>query len=425
MNDVRITAENLGKRYSRRPARATGSWRRLLSGGWSRSEPFWALRDVSFTVRAGETLGVIGPNGAGKSTLLALLGGLTDPTTGRTSARGRIGGLLELGGGFVDDLTGRENAVLSGVVAGLTRAELAARLDQIVGFAEIADFFDAPVRTYSTGMRMRLAFSVAVHTDPEVLLVDEYLAVGDLAFQAKCRSRIAELQAGGCAVVVVSHGLGEVRDTCDRVLWLREGRVAALDRPEIVTEQYQAEMHERTLRRTPARLAPAANGGPAGGGNRIGSLEVEITGVEYVSGPVLPSGGSFVVDLAYRCARPVRAPIFGVSITREDGTVCLDTNTESARISTERLPATGRIRFSVPRLELGAGRYFVNVGVFDAGWSHAYDYQWHIHPLSVEGAAEHKGILAPVCRWEAGPAGNAATPISPASDASISRFNVH
>lgn len=405
MSTIRITAEGVGKRYKHRTSYANRSWRQLLTGGWRRPrrEPFWALRDVSFTVGAGEMLGVIGPNGAGKSTLLSLLSGISDPTLGRATVNGRIGALLELGGGFVDDLTGRENAVLAGVAAGLTRAEVRARMDEIVEFAEIRDFLDEPVRTYSTGMRMRLAFAGAVHTDPEVLLVDEFLAVGDLSFQAKCRARIAELKSGGCAIVVVTHGIADVRETCDRVLWLRNGCVAALDTPEVVTDLYQAEMHQRTLERTPAkerrRLADGRKLGREQ--NRLGSLEVEIARVTLLSGETMHSGDPFAVELRYHSRQPALAPIFVVSITREDGSVCLDTNTESARIATTGLPLDGVVRFSISRLELGAGRYFVNVGIFDAQWSHAYDYHWQVYPLVVDGAPEHKGVLAPKCRWDA------------------------
>ncbi len=409
MNDLRIAADNLGKRFAHRGPRPAGSWRRLLAARGPAPEPFWALREVSFQVRAGEMLGVIGPNGAGKSTLLSLLGGLSDPTTGRAVVHGRLGALLELGGGFADDLSGRENAILAGVVAGLTRGEVRACLDEIVDFAGIREFFDDPVRTYSTGMRMRLAFAVAVHTDPDVLLVDEFLAVGDISFQAKCRQRIADLRAGGCAVVLVSHGMGDVRETCDRVLWLRDGRIAALDTPEVVTDRYEAEMHERTLQRTPDRSRLELPDGRRVGADahRIGSLEMEIADVRFRSGAALRSGASLLVELVYRSRETVIGPIFGISITREDGTICVDTNTESARVSTERLPPEGIVRFSIPRLELGAGRYFVNAGIFDPTWSHAYDYHWHVHPLVVHGAEEHKGIHAPPCRWEALPLGDA------------------
>jgi ABC-type polysaccharide/polyol phosphate transport system, ATPase component len=402
MNSPRIEVLALGKRFAHRATSAPLTWRNLFAGlRRSPRAPFWALQDVSFTVQPGEMLGIIGRNGAGKSTLLNLLADIVQPTSGRLAVRGRIGGLLELGGGFVDDLTGRENVVLAGVTAGLTRRDVYSKLDDIVGFAELAGFLDDPVRTYSTGMRMRLAFSVAVHTRPDVLLVDEFLAVGDLAFQARCRAHIAGLRQQGCAVVLVSHGMGDVRETCDRVLWLREGRVAALDSPAAVTALYESEMHERTLQLSPPPAAvksPRSRNRP---GQRVGSREMEITAVKFPGGSALRSGAALVLDISYRGARPGLAPIFVVSISRSDGTLCIDTNTQSARISTEHLPASGTIRFSIPRLELGSGRYFANVGIFDPDWSHAYDHHWEAYPFSVDGAPAHRGLLAPACKWDA------------------------
>jgi lipopolysaccharide transport system ATP-binding protein len=359
---------------------------------------------------------VIGPNGAGKSTLLNLLGGIGRPTRGRVRAHGRIGALLELGGGFVGDLTGRENAELAGVVAGLTRREILARLDEIVAFAEIERFLDEPVRTYSTGMAMRLAFAVAVHTQPEILLVDEFLSVGDLAFQAKCRARIRHLRDDGCAIVFVTHGVDQVREMCDQALCLRQGQVAALGAPDLVTQQYEAEMHEETLRRTPAVAAKRVRGGRRlkAHHNRFGSMEVELTQVITRPAEAIRTGDPLEVELHYHSPQPVSGAVFVVSITREDGTLCLDTNTQGARVDVPDLSGRGRIRFRLERLDLGAGRYFINAGVFEGQWKHAYDYHWHVYPLTVDGGGGHKGLLAPPCRWfiDDTPQGTAATVVA-------------
>jgi len=408
-----IDVSALGKRFAHRSASAPLTWRTFLRG-WHQPPrpPFWALRNLSFSVRAGEMLGVIGRNGAGKSTLLNLLAGVIHPTEGRVSAHGRIGALLELGGGFADDLTGRENAILAGVTAGLTRREVYSRFDDIVAFAELSEFIDEPVRTYSTGMRMRLAFAVAVHTRPDVLLVDEFLAVGDLAFQARCRSRIAALRAGGCAIVLVSPGMGDVRDTCDRVLWLRDGEIAAFGSPAMVTATYEAEMHRRTLHLSPTIPSESSHDPDGFPGKRVGSREMEITSVRLLSGSTVRSGAPFSVEIVYRGGRPALTPIFVVSITSEDGRVCLDTNTEAARLSTERLSPTGTIRFTIPRLELAAGRYFANAGIFHRDWDHAYDHHWHAYPFSVDGAPAHRGVIAPVCQWDVPTIAPAPTPVS-------------
>lgn len=360
---------------------------------------------MNFVVHPGQMLGVIGANGAGKSTLLRLLGGIGRPTTGRIIVKGRLGALLDLGGGFLRDLTGRENATLAGVVAGLLRSEIDERLPDIVRFAELEDFIDSPLRTYSSGMQMRLAFAVAVHTDADVLLVDEFLSVGDLAFQRKCHDRIKAMRERGCAVVMVTHDLGQVRALCDRALWLRGGRVAALGPPDEVGALYESETAEATLLRT---AGGASSTTPTGIElvplkNRFGSLEAQIEAVDLRPSTVVVSGGSLEVEIDVRSERLVRSPLMVVSITNEQGAVCVDTNTQLAGIELPDLEGRTRVTLKIPRLELAAGRYFVNAGIFEAHWAHAYDYHWHAYPFTMEGASDHKGPLAPPCRWTCNP----------------------
>jgi lipopolysaccharide transport system ATP-binding protein len=401
---LRLSAEALGKRFRRHTRPPARRWHDLLRAPWrgGRTEEFWALRDVSFAVHAGEMLGVIGHNGAGKSTLLNLLGGISEPSEGAVRAHGRIGALLDLGGGFVGDLTGRENAELAGVVAGLTRREIRARLPEVASFAELDTFLDEPVRTYSTGMAARLAFSVAVHTDPDILLVDEFLSVGDLAFQAKCRARIQALRAAGCAIVFVSHSVDDIRALCDRALWLQHGRAQAIDAPDVVTARYETAMYEETIRRMPRDVAPvrvASGRVLVPNENRLGSLEVRVTHVATRPGPVIRSGDPLEVDIDYHSEQSVVGAVFVVSIVRDDGTICMDTNTQSARVEVPALRGDGRVTLRVERLDLGAGRYVVNVGIFENAWRHAYDYHEKVYPLTVDGAPGQKGILAPPCRW--------------------------
>ena len=390
MNESLIIAESVCKRYRHR--------RKVASGG--REFPL-ALRDVSFTVGPGEMLGVVGANGAGKSTLLRLLGGIGRPTSGSIRTTGRVGALLDLGGGFLGDLSGRENAMLAGVVAGLLRSEMRERFDDIVAFAELEDYIDEPVRTYSSGMLMRLAFSVAVHTDPGILLVDEFLSVGDLAFQAKCHARITALRQSGCGIVMVSHGMDQVRRLCDRALWLKQGEVAAFGSAEVVAGLYETEMHEETLRRTPEGPASHVAGGMAlvPRENRFGTFEMEIDSVQLQPGKVVRSGEPMAVIIHYHSRARIAAPVLVVSITREDGTVCLDTNTQLARVEVPDCDGRGSIRFTMDRIDLAAGSYFLDVGVFEATWKHAYDYHWHAHPFTVEGGGGQTGLLAPPCRW--------------------------
>ncbi len=203
-------------------------------------ERFWGLRDVSFTVGAGKTVGIIGSNGSGKSTLLRLIGGVGKPDTGRIDVQGRIGALLDLGAGFHPDLTGRENAVLAGILNGLTRRQVMDRFDSIVAFAEVEEALDNPIRTYSSGMQLRLAFAVAVHTEPDILLIDEVLSVGDMAFQRKCLDRIAQFKASGCSILLVSHVGSTVQDLCDEAVWLNGGRLMAQGLADDVVRQYTA-----------------------------------------------------------------------------------------------------------------------------------------------------------------------------------------
>jgi lipopolysaccharide transport system ATP-binding protein len=205
---------------------------------------FWALREVSFQVSRGEMLGVIGRNGAGKSTLLRLLGKVGRPEEGKVMLNGRVGALLDLGAGFHTDLTGRDNVFVNAVVAGLLEREVRRQFDAIVAFAELSEFIDQPVRTYSTGMRMRLAFAIAVHTHPEILLVDEYLSVGDKAFQLKCIERITQMKTDGCAVVFISHNTDQIAELCDRAIWLNRGQIQSEGEPTTVVEQYLALVKE-------------------------------------------------------------------------------------------------------------------------------------------------------------------------------------
>jgi lipopolysaccharide transport system ATP-binding protein len=209
-----------------------------LTGRAAPQKEFWPLKEISFEICRGETVGVIGQNGSGKSTLLRLIAGAAYPTEGHVAVRGRIAPLLSLGAGFQPDMTGRECVEINATALGLSGAEIAARLDDIVRFAELADFLDTPVRYYSSGMLARLGFAVAVHTDPDLLLVDEVLAVGDHAFQQKCIARIHEIQRSGTTILFVSHDAETVRRLCDRVLWLRDGKLVADGAPGPILDEY-------------------------------------------------------------------------------------------------------------------------------------------------------------------------------------------
>ena len=400
-----IRIENVGKRFLRYQADRPRTLKEMLVSGWrprGKGEQFWALRHVDLEVAPGEMVGIVGQNGAGKSTLLHLTGGVVTPDEGSARVQGRIGALLDLGAGFSGDLTGRENVFVTGVAAGLTIREVRRRFDRIVSFAELEDSIDNPVRTYSTGMQMRLGFSVAVHTDPQVLLVDEFLSVGDLAFQTKCLNRIKEIKSSGCAILLISHSPSQINELCDRAIWLKRGEVVVVGQPEVVTGQYEVEMRSETRRRTPHRPTTLAASGLEleVNRNRFGSLEVEILDVRLTPGNEIRQGEPLVVTIEFNAPKTIRAPRFNVGISRaEDGFPCLDLNTEGTGDRTE-VAGIGRAALSIKRLDLVAGRYYVNVGVFQSDWEYAYDYHWEIYQLRVEGAGGGKGILGPPFRWD-------------------------
>lgn len=377
-----------------------------LVGGWrrSRSERTMALRDVSFDVASGRAVGLIGHNGAGKSTLLRLLGGVGRPDSGEIQVRGSISGLFELGTGMHPELTGRESVLVTGVLAGLTRPQVRARLSDIVEFAEITEVIDQPTRTYSTGMRARLAFATAVHVDADVLLVDEVLAVGDLAFQARCLDRIQQLQRSGVTSVVVSHDPSMIDLLCDEVVWLQGGRLIGQGDPREITQQYRAAMEEETRRITP-RDAPEAVT-PAGRPlrvleNRFGSLDAVIEAVTVTDawGAVterISPGAALRVHVHVRLPqRSEPAVQVNAALVRHDGVVCVETSTACVATSSHL-----RASLSIDRLDLAPGRYAWNVGVHSSDWSRTLDFHWLAYPLEMDGVASPSApVMAPSMSW--------------------------
>lgn len=270
-----VVVQGVGKRFRRYHVEKPGTIHEALMRGFRKLGPaarFWGLRDVSFRVAPGSMVGVVGRNGAGKSTLLRLIGGIGRPDEGTIKVRGKVRGLLNLGAGFHPELTGRENLFINGVIGGLTRREVAARFDEIVTFAELENFIDTPLRAYSMGMQMRLAFSIAIHARLDVLLIDELLAVGDLAFQQKCLERIREIRSDGCAIIFVSHDAGVVTSLCDEAVWLNAGQLVASGPSAVVVERYLADANSHTWSYLPianlsngdSRAVPAAGKSTAG-----------------------------------------------------------------------------------------------------------------------------------------------------------------
>jgi lipopolysaccharide transport system ATP-binding protein len=383
-----LDIQGVWKQFDRRGAGAPQVARWL---GRRHRDVFWALRGLSFTVAPGEVLGIVGANGSGKSTLLRLIGGVGRPTRGRIAAQREVGAVLTLGDAFDPLLTGRENALTAALVAGFTRREAAAMLDEICEFAELEDAFDYPLRTYSDGMGVRLAFSVAMSIDPEILILDEVLAVGDARFQARCFERLEGLRTDGRTVLLTSHDAAQLERLCDRALWLAHGEIAARGTPADVLVAYQDAMRLETERR--AHALPDDAVGPAAVESRFGTLEVEITNVAVLGSPDTAVG--LRIELLPHA--PVDEPIVGVSLHRVvDGMKVLDVSTLGDRTTLGRVGVPTTLELWFDRLDVEAGHYRFDVGVYERGWSAVYDYHWQAYPLEVPPQSSGFG---PPRRW--------------------------
>ena len=411
---VAIAAEEVTKRFrvrSNRPRTLRESASQWLSGHLGDIDTVTALQDVTFTVERGESLGIVGHNGAGKSTLLRLLCGVGLPTAGRIQRSGHVNGLLELGGAFHIDLSGRDNVITAGVLSGLTERQARARVGDVAAFAELDDVIDHPVRTYSSGMYLRLAFSVALQFEPEILVIDEVLAVGDSRFQEKCLEHVRRLRAAGSTLVVASHIPEQIRSLCDEVLVLEDGRVAARDEPERALEHYFELMNERTAWRARAIGRHAAAPDPSEG-TRSGTQEVTVDAVRVTAGDgrerAVRGAEAVTIELDYRFAKPL--PDFGLSLGVYSAAhvKCWEVMVPSATARFGPLGDHGTIRCTVPALPLLPGRYHVNVGLYPPDCDWVYDYHWQMHPLTVVSVTESvvgvSGVVALEPAWSLAPA---------------------
>jgi ABC-type polysaccharide/polyol phosphate transport system ATPase subunit len=374
-------------------------------------EEFWALRDLNLTIEQGETLGVIGSNGAGKSTLLKLITRILQPTSGEIRVDGRLTALLELGAGFHPDLTGRENVFLNGSILGLTAREMRARLDDIVAFAELERFIDVPLRHYSSGMQVRLGFAVATSLDPDLLLIDEVLAVGDEGFQKKCLERIDDFRRQGKTILFVSHDLESVKRLCSRALWLEAGMLAGDGAAVEVVESYRQHIWKEEARKLAAGAQPAEMGSAAVSksppqrteGARWGSGEVLITDTRLLnpSGQpiqLLRSGEPLSVEIHYAMRQRVSPLVFGIAIYRSDGLRCYGTNTDIDAVDLEHLPPEGAVSVDFDRLNLVSGTYTLDVAIHDQ-IGNAYDYYHPYCTFVVRSHIQDVGVYRPVHRW--------------------------
>ncbi|MCE5258222.1 MAG: ABC transporter ATP-binding protein [Chloroflexi bacterium] len=393
-------------------------------------ELYGALQNISFSVEAGEMLGIIGTNGSGKSTLLKLLTRIIEPTSGKITVKGRVSALLELGAGFHPELTGRENIYLYGSVLGLKQAQMENRMSEIIKFAELERFIDVPVKFYSSGMYVRLAFAVATSVQPDILLVDEVLAVGDRGFQEKCLERISEMRKQGITIVLISHDLDAIRRMCSRVIWIDQGVMQADGSAELVTTEYLARVHDyeevkaqaaHLTQRTAliesaaalrqgniqkptsdtlhqdeqsviaacqadeATVMSEAAGPPS---KRWGSLEAEITDVLLLDKDGrerhhLLTGEPVTVVIRYTAHEHICQPVFGISFFRSDGMHMCGSNTSTAGIPIEAIEGAGEMEYRIANLPLLEGSYTITAAIHNEDESQVYDYQQCYYPFKV------------------------------------------
>jgi lipopolysaccharide transport system ATP-binding protein len=368
--NVAVSAQAVSKKYRLGQFRGgyglltealTERIKRLRASRVQARPEFWALQDVSFEVQQGETIGIIGHNGAGKSTLLKILSRITPPTAGEIRLRGRVGALLEVGTGFHLELTGRENIYLNGAVLGMRRAEIAAKFDEIVSFAEVEQFIDTPVKRYSTGMHLRLAFAVAAHLEPEILIIDEVLSVGDLAFQEKCLGRMDAAASEGRTILLVSHNLAAVRSFCRRCLLLSAGRKVIDGPPDEVIEVYTHSVRSGSGRNLADRLDRLGTGGL-----QFQEVVLEAAG-EVIDSPT--TGQAFDLLLRYetRDRRPLHNVNFVVWIMTDLGQVILHLSSQMTGTLLREIPGEGQARCELPRCPLPPGQYNVALWADVAG----------------------------------------------------------
>jgi len=385
-----ISVEAVGKRFKLYKERPTSLKERVIRFRTTFDE-FWALRNVSVTVEQGSTLGLIGPNGSGKTTLLKLIAGILRPTEGQVTTRGRIASLLALGAGFHPELTGRENVYLNASILGLSRAETDARFDDIVAFAELEDFVDTQVKFYSSGMYVRLGFAVAVHVDPQILLIDEVLAVGDEGFQRKCLNRIREFQRQGRTIVFVTHAVDQVLAVCDRAIMLEHGAVKAEGDPAEVVREFRLFMMRKDL---------------AYGWDQ-GSKEIEIvaadlfrpdgTTPEYVA-----PGDPLIIQIDLKANHPVRDPVVSFALHDQQNRLVYGTNTDWRDIRWPVFEGKHRVQFLLRSLPFVEGRYYVTLGVHSRDAGEVYHVQEQRYSFVVVRGEENPGpVYIPVeCRAE-------------------------
>lgn len=398
-------------------------------------EYFHALNDINYEIKEGGVLGIIGLNGSGKSTLLKCIAGIYKVDQGKININGRVSALIELGAGFHPEFTGRENILINGIILGLSKKEIKRRYDSIVKYAELEDFIDEPIRTYSSGMYMRLGFSVAVNVDPDILLIDEILSVGDESFAHKCRDKISDFKRRGKTIVIVTHDLSATEKWCDEVMWLDKGMVKLIGQPRRVIDAYReyiAQIEEQRFKgehqivegeiqsdhpreeTTPVEEEqnfydtevedPGKSEQEKENKQRWGTREIEISSVMFLDKNrqerhIYDHGESMTIDIKYKVKEKIENPVFGIGIFRPDGVCCYGTNTLIENIKTP-LPDNdeGDVFFEIESLDFIEGTYFLDVAVHSED-DHPYDYQSRLYSFAIRSKINDVGIFRLKHKW--------------------------
>jgi ABC-2 type transport system ATP-binding protein len=369
----------------------------LLSGKRARYEDFWAVNDVSFEVQTGSTFGIIGSNGSGKSTLLKCIAGILQPEKGSIVTHGRTAALLELGSGFHPDLSGRENVYLNGALLGLTRRELERKFDDIVDFAGLDEFIDTPVKNYSSGMAVRLGFAIAINVDPDILIIDEVLAVGDASFQQKCYQKIESFRRDGKTILFVSHGLGDVTTLCSEVLWMERGQAKAIGRSVDLVSDYLGVSQNSFYKTTETT------------GERWGNKEYSVENVEVLNHEesltdVVHTGRSMTVRIHYKKNADVTDVIAGLRISHLHGTQVFATNSRRRETPLGHFGATGYVDLQIPRIPMLAGTYQISVDLSDSSELYTYDHWGQCATFDVlQDRNQDEGLVTIDAQWSQTP----------------------
>lgn len=404
-NQIAIDVRDVTKNFKIYYDKGSQLKERMLFRKRSRYEERQVLKGISFQVKKGEAIGLIGHNGCGKSTTLKLLTKIMYPDSGTITMHGRVSSLIELGAGFHPDMSGRENIYTNAAIFGLTKKEIDSRLDDIIAFSELEEFIDNPVRTYSSGMYMRLAFSVAINVDADILLIDEILAVGDANFQSKCFNKLKEIKRGGTTIVIVSHSLGQIEQICDRSIWIHEGRIKADGAPKIIDLEYLEFMEQKMQESKQKELdTETAENSTAEPKKRWGSGKARITSVKALTAGgkasrAFKTGEKIIIGIDYEVNERVDSAVFGIGIFNSDGVQCYGTNTRIDKLDEFNLEKSGHAEIILEDVMLLSGEYLIDLAI-ESGEGIPVDYYREALKIDMISSAGDVGIARISHSWK-------------------------